>query len=132
MGIKIKKSICINCSKDFEYNSYVSYGKYCSNKCQAIYQRQQKIDNGTAGWGAIKSYLKSMSNGECVICETSEWLKKPIMLITDHIDGNANNNSLDNLRLICSNCDATLPTYKSKNNGKGRGSLKKYAAEALK
>ena len=38
----------------------------------------------------------------------------------DHIDGNSENNRLDNLRLICSNCDMQLPTYKAKNKGKGR------------
>jgi len=38
----------------------------------------------------------------------------------DYIDGNPENNDLKNLRMICPNCDAQLPTYKSKNKGKGR------------
>lgn len=54
------------------------------------------------------------------MCGTSSWLGKPIKLVCDHIDGDPYNNSLDNLRAICSNCDATLPTYKALNKGNGR------------
>lgn len=38
----------------------------------------------------------------------------------DHIDGNSDNWSLDNLWLVCGNCDMLLPTYKGKNIGNGR------------
>ena len=43
-----------------------------------------------------------------------------IPLVVDHIDGNPENNSLDNLRTVCPNCDAQLPTYKARNSGNGR------------
>lgn len=36
-------------------------------------------------------------------------------LILDHINGINNDNRLENLRIVCPNCDATLDTYKSKN-----------------
>ena len=41
-------------------------------------------------------------------------------LVLDHIDGHASNWRLKNLRLVCHNCDAQLPTYKGKNRGNGR------------
>ena len=44
--------------------------------------------------------------------------KVPIEL--DHIDGNSENNSLENLRILCPNCHSLTPTYKSSNKGKGR------------
>ena len=51
----------------------------------------------------------------CAICTVTEWQGKKIMLVLDHINGICNDNRLSNLRFVCSNCDAQLPTYKSRN-----------------
>jgi 5-methylcytosine-specific restriction endonuclease McrA len=44
--------------------------------------------------------------------------KVPIQL--DHIDGNSENNSLQNLRLLCPNCHSLTPTFGILNKGNGR------------
>jgi HNH endonuclease len=54
----------------------------------------------------------------CEVCGISEWMQKPINLELDHIDGDADNNSSDNLRLICPNCHSQTETYKGGNAGK--------------
>lgn len=46
----------------------------------------------------------------------------------DHIDGDAANNRRDNLRMVCPNCDSQLPTFKSRNRGKGRHSRRERYA----
>lgn len=113
-------SHCLYCGKEFTFLPSQQTGKYCSNRCQLLYQSEQKIKAGTAGWDCLRNYVKRRAQGKCEICGVSEWLGKPIVLICDHIDGNPYNNALDNLRAICSNCDSVLPTYKSKNRGRGR------------
>lgn len=55
---------------------------------------------------------------QCMNCHRTEWTGQPIPLELDHIDGNNNNNSLNNLRLLCPNCHALTPTYRSKNRSK--------------
>lgn len=40
---------------------------------------------------------------------------QPIPLELDHIDGNHQNNALQNLRLLCPNCHALTPTFRDKN-----------------
>lgn len=60
-----------------------------------------------------------MIDYRCACCGIGpEWNGKPMPLILDHINGKNNDNRLDNLRFVCSNCDTQLPTYKSKNIGK--------------
>ncbi|QUE80952.1 HNH endonuclease [Rhizobium rhizogenes] len=58
----------------------------------------------------------------CEMCGITEWMGQPVPVVMDHIDGNHANNSRANLRLVCHNCDAQLPTYKNKNAGNGRAS----------
>ena len=53
---------------------------------------------------------------ECDICGIGpEWRGEPMPLILDHINGTNNDNRIENLRFVCSNCDSQLPTYKSRN-----------------
>ena len=51
----------------------------------------------------------------CSCCGLTLWMDGPIPLELDHIDGNSEDNSLHNLRLLCPNCHALTPTYRGKN-----------------
>ena len=57
------------------------------------------------------------------------WLDKPLTFIVDHVDGDSENNSRENLRLLCPNCDSQLATYKSRNRGNGRHNRRKRYAD---
>lgn len=63
----------------------------------------------------MKRYLLGLKGHKCEICGLSEWNKAPIPLVCDHINGDSTDSRIENFRLICCNCDAQLPTYKSKN-----------------
>lgn len=54
---------------------------------------------------------------KCFNCEQEKWLSKPIPLELHHIDGNNQNNNLNNLQLMCPNCHALTDTYRGKNIG---------------
>lgn len=120
---------CIYCGLEIRRRNKL----FCSRQCDVSYKIDKvnkKIESGEYVYSrTIRSYLLRTRSNKCQICHNETWMDKPIPVIMDHIDGNSDNNSLDNLRLVCPNCDAQLPTYKSKNKGNGRAYRRRRYAE---
>lgn len=120
---------CLYCGRENPCPGY----KYCSNRCQMDFQYKKYIEEwlsgkeiGLQGHGVVsayvKRYLREKFGNKCCICG---WHKvNPVTrqspLVADHIDGNWRNNIEPNLRLLCPNCDALMPTYAGLNRGRGR------------
>jgi hypothetical protein len=63
-----------------------------------------------------KLYKEGLKKRECEFCKQGEiWNGKKISLILDHIDGDRKNNLIENLQILCPNCNATLDTHCGKN-----------------
>lgn len=108
---------------------------FCSKLCNGKYRTRQGIAKyleigifPTNPWTA-KRYLIKLYGQHCSICKLSEWLNTVIPLVLDHIDGNSDNWAIENLRLVCGNCDMQLPTYKGRNKGNGRFTRRQRYAE---
>lgn len=54
----------------------------------------------------------------CAICGISDWMGSDLSLRLDHINGDNRNHSIDNLRLLCPNCDSQQETYCHRNVGR--------------
>jgi len=53
---------------------------------------------------------------ECAKCGMGgTWMGEHIVLILDHINGISNDNRLDNLRLLCPNCNSQTKTFAGRN-----------------
>lgn len=126
-----ESKLCIFCGSKFFIKVKERANKYCSLTCvgkakkteinQQVRNGTYKHSNGThtASNKVYKRVLIEDRGHKCEVCNISEWGGKPILLILDHIDGYSSNYKLENLRLICSNCDTLNPTYKGRNKGKG-------------
>jgi hypothetical protein len=76
------------------------------------------VENSTYPRGKLKQRLlkAGLKTPLCELCGQDElWNGRRMTLILDHINGVSNDHRLENLRIICPNCDATLDTYCGRN-----------------
>ncbi len=122
---------CLECNKKTARDFY----KYCSNKCQSIFQHKEYVrrwktglENGIRGVNAravsrhLRRYLIEKYGENCALCK---WRKRnpttgSVPLEVDHLDGNSENNLEQNLRLLCPNCHSLTPNFRNLNRGNGR------------
>ena len=57
---------------------------------------------------------EGMIENRCSKCNLEDWQGEELNCELDHIDGNKYNHSFTNLRMLCPNCHAQTPTYRSK------------------
>jgi hypothetical protein len=108
---------------------------YCSHKCQQAKALKIAIDGWLANEvvpktsKALKHLVEEIHGHKCSCCGITEWQNKSIVFDLEHKDGNSENNSPDNVCLLCPNCHSQTSTYKGKNKGNGRHSRRLRYAE---
>jgi hypothetical protein len=48
---------------------------------------------------------------KCACCGLESWRGEPAPLVLYHINGNNRDNRIENLRLLCGNCNMQTPTF---------------------
>jgi hypothetical protein len=130
-GTPVPKGVCRNCGKPLEHKDRDQV--YCGRDCDLAHKKARVIQQIEAGLRnsppLIRRYLIGARGYKCESCGLNEWLGQAIPLQVDHTDGDAGNNVLSNLKLLCPNCHALTPTFGSKNRGNGRAWRRRYRAE---
>lgn len=67
--------------------------------------------------GDLRNRLRraGLKEARCELCGLTDWQGHPVPLELDHITGNATDNRLENLRILCPNCHAQTETWCGRN-----------------
>ena len=76
------------------------------------------VEGSTYSRGSLKKrlYEEGLKRPSCELCGQGEiWRGRQVGLILDHINGRRDDNRIENLRIVCPNCAATLDTHCGRN-----------------
>ena len=129
---------CLQCGKKLKPGQK----KFCSSSCAASFNNHNRVlSNATKekislklrtntltnrsrnGSGYKRSYytLKErlfrdgIKERKCERCGITEWMGEKITLQLHHIDGNRQNNNVENLQILCPNCHSQTDNFCGKN-----------------
>lgn len=77
------------------------------------------VEKSTYSRNHLKHRLlaEGLKGPRCELCGQGEmWRGRPMSMILDHINGVRDDNRLENLRMVCPNCAATLDTHCGRRN----------------
>jgi hypothetical protein len=80
----------------------------------AVALEEVLVENSTYSRGILKArlYETGLKARRCELCGQDErWQGRWMALILDHVNGDARDNRIENLRIVCPNCAATLDTH---------------------
>lgn len=66
---------------------------------------------GARSSGSTTRATRGLKADRCEICGISEWLGRPLSLPLHHLNGDGDDNRLENLQLLCPNCHSQTENF---------------------
>lgn len=89
------------------------WGKQQRTRSDKLPNDKVFVENSTSNKHRLKQRIidEKLLPYECKECGISEWRGHRLSLHLDHINGNRNDDRLENLRFLCPNCHSLTETY---------------------
>lgn len=103
--------------------SAAARGKPSRNRGKCVPLVDVLVESSTYSRASLKQRLISggLLDKHCSECKLgTTWNGKALVLVLDHINGIRNDCRIDNLRLLCPNCNSQTPTFSGRNSKRKR------------
>jgi hypothetical protein len=61
---------------------------------------------------------QGLKQNRCERCGATEWLGRPLAMALHHVNGDGQDNRLENLQLLCPNCHSQTENFSGRNRGR--------------
>jgi 5-methylcytosine-specific restriction endonuclease McrA len=101
-------------------------GSNRNRRFERKYTKEYLLEGGEVPSHSVKELKRylieyGILKQQCQICgQGNTWNNLPLVLQMDHINGNREDNSIENLRLVCPNCHTQTTTFSGKKTNKKR------------
>jgi Homeodomain-like domain/HNH endonuclease len=68
----------------------------------------------------VRLLMAGLKEERCESCGLVDWRGRPLSLELHHVNGDGQDNRLENLRLLCPNCHSQTDTWGARNKGRSR------------
>ena len=123
LALQHVQHFCKICNKDSSPRNGGT-SRYCSEH-KGLHGRDILFEDIKSDETKKKRLIKEYGH-RCEICKLTEWMEERIPLVMDHINGDSDDSSRENLRIICHNCHAQTDTFGGKNKGKYKTRRSKF------
>lgn len=96
---------------NIDYSHFTGRARVYNNTSTSISEYLSNRVKITSGKLRIKLLTEWLKENKCEICGITKWLGNPIVCQLHHIDGNNQNNNLENLQILCPNCHSQTENY---------------------
>ena len=96
---------------NIDYSHFTGRARVYNNTSTSISEYLSNRVKITSGKLRIKLLAEGLKENKCEICGITKWLGNPIVCQLHHIDGNNQNNNLENLQILCPNCHSQTENY---------------------
>jgi hypothetical protein len=104
-----------HCGRNWDMKRRIAPVKYPDEDLFRVHENKKRSTRATHRFHRKRIESNTLY---CDICGVTDWRGLPVPIVIDHKNGLRHDDRLENLRLLCRNCDGQQDTFAGRNHGR--------------